>query len=80
MARYSPWIACGADYDSYSAGMRRTSHLRLLRAECRLVSGDTDVEGAARQWESLFGIRRKGNELLFRNMRLRFVGGRGKGW
>jgi hypothetical protein len=72
-SRFSPWHACGADYGSYSAGMRRCSNLRLVSAVCRLAPGDRDTQAAARQWEELFGVSREGDELVFTNMRVRFT-------
>src|SRR3954451_13823064 len=47
--RFSPWHAAGADYDSYSAGMKRCSHLHMVGAVCRLALGVTDTIGAARR-------------------------------
>ncbi|EXJ82594.1 hypothetical protein A1O3_06407 [Capronia epimyces CBS 606.96] len=72
---FSPWHACGPDYERYSATMRRHSHLRLAAATCRLAPGQTDTEAAARQWHEWFGIDRDGSELVFTNARLRFVPG-----
>lgn len=74
-SRFSPWHACGTDYGSYSAGMKRCSHLHFVSAVCRLTPGDEDTEAAARQWEKLFGIPREGDELLYTNMRMKFIGG-----
>jgi hypothetical protein len=74
-SRFSPWHACGADYGSYSAGMRRCSNLRLVSAVCRLAPGDRDTQAAARQWEELFGVPREGDELAFTNMRVMFTKG-----
>jgi hypothetical protein len=73
--RFSPWYTCGVDYDSYSAGMKRFSHLRFIRAVCRLAPGDEDTEAAARQWEELFGVPRDRDELVFTNMRMKFIRG-----
>jgi hypothetical protein len=73
--RFSPWHACGPDYASYSAGMKRHSDLQLMSAICRLAPGDKDTESAAKQWESLFGVQRNGDGLEFTNMRLRFISG-----
>jgi hypothetical protein len=75
MARLSPWHACGKDFASYSAGMKRCSHLRFLGAECRLAPDDSDTEAASRQWKDLFDITRNGSELVFTNARVRFVPG-----
>jgi hypothetical protein len=75
MSPFSPWHACGTDYKSYSAGMRRASHLQLLQATCRLKPGEKDTEGAARTWEQVFGVKREGSELVFTNSRLKFTKG-----
>jgi hypothetical protein len=74
-SRFSPWHACGTDYSSYSGGMKRHSHLRLVNAVCRLAPGDVDTQAAARQWEELFDVPRKEDELSFTNMRMKFIGG-----
>jgi len=70
---FSPWHACGPDYSSYSAGMKRCSHLRLISAICRLAPGDLDTQAAAQQWEQLFGVPRERVELAFTNMRMKFM-------
>jgi hypothetical protein len=77
--RFSPWHACGTDYQSYGAGMKRASHLRLVGVTCRLTPGDADVAGAVEQWESIFGVPRgKGKgELRFTNTDVRFIEGEG---
>jgi hypothetical protein len=75
-AEFSPWHACGPDYVAYSAGMRRCAHLQLRSAVCRLAPGDSDIEGAARQWEEIFGVPRAGDALAFTNARLGFEPGR----
>lgn len=72
---FSPWHACGSDYDKYSAGMKRCSHLKLVSATLRLAPGQSDVEAAAQQWQDYFGIRKEGCELLFTNARLKFIPG-----
>ncbi|KIX04179.1 uncharacterized protein Z518_07733 [Rhinocladiella mackenziei CBS 650.93] len=72
---FSPWHACGPDYDKYSAAMKRCSHLRLLSATCRLAPGRTDTESAAEQWRGYFGVEKHGSELIFTNARLKFVPG-----
>lgn len=72
---FSPWHACGGDYEMYSAAMKRCSHLKLVGATLRLAAGKTDVEAAAQQWQDYFGVRRSGNELIFTNARLKFVQG-----
>ncbi|TVY89133.1 hypothetical protein LAWI1_G003566 [Lachnellula willkommii] len=77
--RFSPWHACGppTTYPRYAAGMKRHSALHLLSATCRLAPGDADVEGAARQWEDVFGVvrGRRTGESGFVNARLGFVAG-----
>ena len=79
---FSPWHACGPDYESYSAAMARISHLQMLEATCRLAPGNTtttttkDPEEAARKWQTMFGVERDGNTSAFSNMRLRFIRGR----
>jgi hypothetical protein len=74
-SRFSPWHACGADYGSYSAGMKRCSDLHLVGAVCRLVPGNSDTKAAARRWEEVFGVPRTGSELLFTNSWMRFIPG-----
>lgn len=74
-SEFSPWHACGPDYERYSAAMKRCSHLRLVGATCRLAPGRTDTDAAARQWQQYFGIKRDGSDLIFTNARLRFVPG-----
>jgi hypothetical protein len=73
--QFSPWHACGPEYEKYAAGMRRCSHLKLLGVTLRLAPGQSDVEGAAQQWQEYFGIRREKGGLLFTNSRLEFVPG-----
>ncbi len=72
---FSPWHACGPEYERYSAAMRRCSHLKLAGVTLRLGPGQTDVEGATRQWHDFFGINREENQLLFTNANLKFVAG-----
>ncbi|KEF55193.1 uncharacterized protein A1O9_08847 [Exophiala aquamarina CBS 119918] len=72
---YSPWHACGPDYPHYSSAMKRRSHLRLLGATLRLAPGQSDTEGAARQWQDYFGIGRARSDLVFTNAKLKFVPG-----
>ncbi|KAL2839414.1 hypothetical protein BJY01DRAFT_237122 [Aspergillus pseudoustus] len=74
-SRFSPWHACGPDFQGYAAAMARSSHFQLLGVTCRLASGDKDTEGAARKWEQTFGVIRDGSELVFTNARLRFLEG-----
>jgi hypothetical protein len=74
-SRFSRWHACGTDYASYSASMKRHSDLQLVGAVCRLAPGNTDTETAARRWEEVFGVPRVRNELAFTNARMRFVPG-----
>jgi hypothetical protein len=74
--RFSPWHACGSEYSAYGPGMRRSEHLALLGCVLRLQPGDADYEGAARQWEELFGVARSRDLLAFTNAKLGFVPGR----
>lgn len=74
-SKYSPWHACGKDYESYSRVMKRCAHLKLLNVTCRLAANDADTERAAKQWENVFGVARDGSELAFTNARLKFVPG-----
>jgi hypothetical protein len=74
--RFSPWHACGADYNAYAAAMERTGHLTLQGCVLRLAPGDSDHEAAARQWEDIFGVVRSRDLLAFTNARLGFVPGR----
>jgi hypothetical protein len=57
--------------------MKRHSNLHLLSATCRLAPGNEDTDGAARQWEDVFGVKRgtsKGqNEFV--NAKLKFIPG-----
>ncbi|KAG4433591.1 hypothetical protein IFR05_010918 [Cadophora sp. M221] len=77
--RFSPWHAAGPEekYDVYAEGMRRHAHLWLVDVTLRLAAGDGDVEGAAREWEDVFGVERgKGiGELLFTNAKMVFLKG-----
>lgn len=75
ISTFSPWHACGPDYDTYSAGMKRCSHLHFIELVCRLVPDDSDTETAAKQWEEIFGVPRIRNELVFTNGRLRLTPG-----
>ena len=75
----APWHACGplSGFARYGDAMRRHSHLRLLSVDLQLASGDQDTEGAARQWESLFGLKRvERNQLAFTNASLTFLSGK----
>ena len=72
---FSPWHACGGDYPSYSTGMKRCAHLRLVSVTCRLQPGDTDIEAARRQWGDTFGIPKMGDSLQFTNAQMGFVEG-----
>ena len=74
-SRFSPWHAAGSDYGSYSAGMKRCSHLHFVETVCRLTPGDTDVEAAAKQWEEIFGVPSIKEKLVFTNGRMRFTPG-----
>ncbi|KAJ4298962.1 hypothetical protein N0V90_004206 [Kalmusia sp. IMI 367209] len=74
--RFSPWHACGSDYDSYFEGMKRTSDLTLEGCVLRLAPGDVGHEDAARQWEEVFGVGRSRDLLAFTNARLGFIIGK----
>lgn len=73
--RFSHWHACGPDYVSYSAGMKRCSHLQLTGATLRLAPGESDTEAAAKQWEEIWAIPRAGSNLYFTNAHLSFAAG-----
>jgi len=73
--RFSPWHACGRDYDTYSAGMKRHADLSLVGCICRLAPGDNDGESASRQWEDIFGVPRSRDLVAFTNARLGFIRG-----
>lgn len=55
--------------------MRRSAHLSLEGCVLRLQPDDHDHEGAARQWEDIFGVGRSRDLLAFTNARLGFVSG-----
>lgn len=75
--RFSPWHACGPDYNIYSSGMRRSGHLTLAGAVLRLQPGDADQEAATHQWKELFGVAGSHDLLAFTNSAtLGFVPGR----
>jgi hypothetical protein len=71
----SPWHACGPDYSSYSAAMKRRSHFHLHGVVCRLAPGDVDHEAVSREWEDIFGIPRSRDLLAFTNARMGFIRG-----
>ena len=73
--RFSPWHACGSNYDAYTTAMKRAAHLTLQGCVLRLAPGDSNHEGAARQWEELFGVVRSRDLLAFTNARLGFIRG-----
>ena len=72
---FSPWHAAGPDYPSYSAAMKRQSHLSFISAVCRLAPGDTNTGAATQQWERFFGVSKSGNTLQFTNAKLEFIQG-----
>jgi hypothetical protein len=77
--RIAPWHALGpsSGWDRYGAAMRRSGHLWLLGVKLQLSEEDRDVEGAARQWESLFGVKKVGKgEVGFTNARMEFLEGK----
>ena len=59
----------------YLAAMRHASYLRLVGVILRLEPNDRDTEGAARQWEEIFGIVRRKDLLCFTNARMGFIAG-----
>ncbi|KIW07617.1 hypothetical protein, variant 3 [Verruconis gallopava] len=73
--RFSPWHACGKDYEHYSRLMRKYGDLHLSSALLRLAPGDWDTEGASRQWESIFGVGMSRDLVAFTNARMGFVRG-----
>ncbi|KAK2767069.1 hypothetical protein FQN54_006388 [Arachnomyces sp. PD_36] len=75
MSRFSPWHACGSDYNAYSTVMKRCSHLRFVEAVCRLDPGEADTEAAAKQWERTFGTPRREDGLVFTNGAVKFIPG-----
>jgi hypothetical protein len=77
--RVAPWHACGpaSGWERYGEAMRKFGHLWLLGVKLQLGEKDRDVEGAARQWESLFGVKRVGRrEVGFTNARMLFLEGK----
>jgi hypothetical protein len=74
-SKFSPWHACGAEYERYSAGMKRCAHLRLQSVTLRLAPGQTDVQGAAQQWQDYFGVQRQNDRLHFTNAHVQFAKG-----
>ncbi|TVY55736.1 hypothetical protein LSUE1_G007524, partial [Lachnellula suecica] len=78
--RFSPWHACGSSstYPAYSDSMKRHSHLHLMSATCRLSPANEDIEGAAEQWENIFGVKRGkvSGENEFTNANLQFIPGK----
>ena len=76
-ARFSPWHACGptSTHPTYSAGMKRHADLHFLGAALRLKPGEEDIQGAAKQWEDVLGVRAQGAEVVFTNARMGFVEG-----
>jgi hypothetical protein len=72
---YSPWHACGKDFEKYSAGMQRCAHLKLISVTLRLAPGQSDGRSASRQWQDFFGVRQEGDESVFTNARMKFAPG-----
>jgi hypothetical protein len=78
-SRFSPWHACGSQYEVYSATMERSDHLALGGCVLRLRTSDSASKPAARQWEHVFCVACRRDSLAFVNARLRFAsGGAGK--
>lgn len=73
--RFSPWHACGSEYDRYVLDMKKTSHLHLLGCNLSLGRRDTDVEGAAQQWSNAFDIPISYDHLVFANAQIGFSPG-----
>jgi hypothetical protein len=73
----SPWIPLGpkARTSLYLECMRQSTHVRLVGVILRLNPSDIDTEGAAKQWEQIFGVHRRKDMLCFTNARLGFVAG-----
>jgi hypothetical protein len=72
---YSPWHACGENYEGYSKLMKKYGDLHLASALLRLAPGDWDTEGASRQWETIFGVGMSRDLVAFTNARMGFVRG-----
>jgi hypothetical protein len=72
---FTPWHACGPDYNSYIPIMRRHSDLSLVGCALRLKEGQVDVEAAARTWRDTFGVPMDRALLAFTNARMGFVRG-----
>jgi hypothetical protein len=70
--RFSPWHACGEEYERYVKVMRQTQHLHLISCVLRLGPGDHDTAGAADQWARSFGIPKAGEKLAFTNAQMSF--------
>jgi hypothetical protein len=73
--RFSPWHACGPNFDKYLGSMKKHSDLHLIGALLRLAPGDVDTEGAARQWRDIFGVDMSRDLLAFTNARMGFIRG-----
>jgi len=73
--RFGPWGACGPDFESYGAGMRKSAHLRLQDVRLRLAPGDGDTAGAVAQWTEVFGVPTSDGDLAFTNATMGFVKG-----
>lgn len=73
--RFSPWHACGKDFERYTSLMKQTSDLHLLGCTLALGPDDQDTAGAVQQWSTIFSIPATGNQIAFTNARMGFVGG-----
>jgi hypothetical protein len=73
----SPWEALGplTRAPLYLAAMRHASYLRLVGVVLRLEPNDDDTEGAAKQWEDIFGIVRRKDLVCYTNAKMGFVAG-----
>jgi len=72
---FSPWHACGKDFEKYSAVMKRHADIHLVGVLLRLAPDDVDTEGASRQWQEIFGVGMSRDLLAFTNAKMGFVRG-----
>jgi len=63
--RIARWHACGGEWESYRGRMERSKGVRFKGVVCRLGERKSDMEQAARRWEEVFGVERKGNKVEF---------------
>ena len=55
--------------------MKRHADIYFLGAALRLKPGEEDIQGAAKQWEDVLGVKAQGAEVVFTNARMGFVKG-----